>query len=128
MGRTFVCAVAVTLATVCVATGEEFTAYILKVENGRVTFARYKFNKEEKKVEKGEPVTLPAATNIKVGKARFNKDTKKAEVGDPFPDGLNNELFRQLGENGLLARIETDADQRRVLSIAVSSFGKKKPK
>ncbi len=124
MNRTFVGAAMVTLAVFGVATGDEFIAILTKVENGRVTFVRAKFNKENKKFEKGEPVTLPPATNIKVGRARFNKDTKKTEIGDPIEGGLKNELFNTLGPNGMPVRIITDDDNRRVLAIVVT--GKKK--
>src|SRR5258707_804192 len=119
MRRTFVCAVVAALALACVAVGEEFPAYLPKVENGRVTFVKYKVNKEDKKIEKGEPATLPAATDIKVGRSKLNKATKKYEVIDALEGGLKNALFADLGPNGVTARITTDDDNRRILAIGV---------
>jgi hypothetical protein len=110
------------------AMSETYSGFITKVENGKVTFVTGKFNKEEKKFEKGEPMTLPVAADAKIFKgAGFDKDTKKFKPGDPIEGGLKNEMFAKIGEKGMFAQITTDADNKKITEMIVGGgFGKKK--
>jgi hypothetical protein len=120
MLRKLVCLGIVAVLSVSVALADEFRCAITKVEEGKITFAKTKFNKDTKKVEKSDPETLPVAADCKVNTGKFNKDTKKLEAGDPVPNGLKNEMFsKEVG-----ATVITDADNKKVIEIRVG--GKKK--
>jgi hypothetical protein len=126
MIRKFVCAAAVLALVLGVALADEFGASISKISDGKITFAKTKFNKDTKKFEKGDEMTLPVAADVKVTKGKFNKETKKFEAGDPLDGGLKNEMFSKIGEKGVGATIVTDADNKKITEIRVFSFGKKK--
>jgi hypothetical protein len=121
-----VAAVAVMCMVCCTLVfAEEFTVSISKVADGKVTFAKTKFNKDTKKVEKGEDMTLPVDDKVKVVTAKFNKDTKKFEAGDDVKDGLKNEMFTKIdAEKGVRATIITDADNKKITEIRVMKGGK----
>jgi hypothetical protein len=104
---------------------EEFSAAIMKVSDGKVTFAKTKFDKETKKFEKSPEQTLPVADKVKVVKGKFNKETKKMEAGDPLDGGLKNEMFTKIGEKGVFGTIVTDKDDKQITEIRVFTFGKK---
>jgi hypothetical protein len=116
------------------ATAEEFTATIKKVEGNKVTFSKISF--KDKKIEKGEDVTLPAAANVKVAKGKFNKEDKKIEAGEAIEKGLKNEMFAKLSEKkdpekkdkkfgfgGVFAQITTSEDGKTITAINVMNFG-----
>jgi hypothetical protein len=127
MYRKFAVAAVVTLITFGIALADEFTASITKVEDGKVTFHKTKFNKEDKKLEKGEAMTLPVSKDLKVTKAAFGKG--KGKAGDPLEGGLKNELFTKISEKGLFAQIVTDSDNKNITEIRVfAGFGKKDKK
>ena len=105
---------------------DEISGIISKVDGGKVTFAKSTFNKETKKVEKGDSQTLPVADGVKVVSAKFNKETKKFEAGDALEGGLKNKVFAEIGEKGVRATIITDGDNKKITEIRVSTFGKKK--
>src|SRR5262244_1115515 len=113
-----VCAAVVAVLCVGVALAEEFTAVITKVEGGKVTFAKGKFNKETKKFEKEKEQTLSVADKVKVVKGKFNKETKKLEAGDALEGGLKNEMFSKIGEKGVFATITTDKDKITEIMVA----------
>jgi hypothetical protein len=115
MFRKIVCAAVVVVLGVGVALAEEFNAAITKVADGKVTFAKTKFNKDTKKLEKGAEETLPTAADVKVVTAKFNKDTKKFEAGEAVKDGLKNEMFAK----EVSATIITDADNKKIVEIRV---------
>jgi hypothetical protein len=123
MFRMIVSALVMVLLCVGIALSEEISATITKIENGKVTFAKTTFNKETKKLERGDAQTLPVADNVKVVKTKFNKETKKLEAGDPLEGGLKNDLFSKIGEKGLRATIVTDGDNKKIIEIRVSTFG-----
>ena len=118
-----VCAAVVAVLCVGIALADEFTAVITKVEGGKVTFAKAKFDKETKKFEKEKEQTLPVADNAKVVKGKINKDTKKFEPGEALEDGLKNEMFTKIGEKGVFATITTDKDK--ITQIMVGGKGGK---
>lgn len=123
MIRKVLCALGVLGLCVGIALAEEFSATITKVSDGKITFNKTKFDKETKKVDKGPEQTLPTADGVKVLKSKFNKETKKAEAGDALDGGLKNEMFTKIGEKGVRATIITDADNKKITEIRVSTFG-----
>lgn len=128
MLRKIVVAAAILSLCVGVALADEFGAIITKVSDGKITFAKGKFNKETKKFEKEAEATLPVAEKVKVVSNKFNKETKKFEPGDALEGGLKNKMFTDIGERGVFSTIVTDADGKKITEIRVSSFGKGKKK
>jgi hypothetical protein len=118
--RKFMCAVVVVLAVCSVAVSDEFTGIITKVEDGKVTFTKFDFQSQEK----SDPKTLPTAKDLKVLNAKFNKEEMKLEAGEPVEKGLKNDMFTDIGEKGLFAQITTDKDNKTITELRV--FGKKK--
>lgn len=125
--RSMIGAAVIVLIAGSVAAAEEFTARIVKVEDGKITVT--KFQKGAKKGEKGKEETLKVANNVKVVKAKFNKEEKKIEAGDALEGGLKNERFANLGgekARGVFAQIVTN-DDNVVTEIRVfEGFGGKK--
>ncbi len=143
--KKFVCAAVVACVAFCLAQADEFTAVITKVQDGKVTFKKFKgFNKEEKKVDLGDETTLPATSTVKVTKGKFDKDTKKVDY-TAVEGGLSNEMFKNIGEakkgkgkgkgkggfnvGGMMATIVTDSSNKNITEIKIGGggfFGKKK--
>lgn len=96
--------------------GAEHRGMIKGVDGNKVTFTK------AKKGEKGEDVTLPAATNVKVVKGKFNPDTKKMEAGEALDGGLKNEAVKA----GAYAVIVTDAEDKNIVQIMIGGAKKKK--
>jgi hypothetical protein len=120
-----VCTVSAVLVFVGVTMADNFTGIITEVKDGKVTFYKGSFNKEEKKFEKSDKATtLPVASDAKVTRGKFDKDAMKFVAGDPIEGGLKNEMFDKIGEKGVFASITTDADNKKITEISV--FGKKK--
>jgi hypothetical protein len=130
MLRRVVCCLFVLALCVGITLAEEFSAAITKVADGKVTFAKTKFDKDTKKLEKGKEETLPVDDKVKVVKGKFNKETMKLEAGDAIEGGLKNEMFTKIGEKGVNATIVTDKDNKKITEIRVFTFGgiKKKDK
>jgi hypothetical protein len=84
---------------------------ITKVEGDKVTFKTGMFNKETKKFEYGDPVTLTVTDKVTVAKGTFNKETKMFEAGDAIADGLKATQFKDIGDKGVRATIITDGDK-----------------
>jgi hypothetical protein len=124
MLRKCVAAVGVLVVCLSVAVADEFLAVITKVQDGRVTFSKFKKG-GDKGFEKGPEMTLPTAANVKVVSSKFNKDTKKAEPGEPLTGGLKNERFTNIGEKGVFATIVTDTDNKNITEIRVGGKGGK---
>lgn len=125
MLRKICCALFMLALCVGISFADEFNAVITKVGDGKVTFAKTKFNKETKKLEKGDEQTLAVADNVKVVKAKFNKDTKKTEAGDPIEGGLKASVLAKIGEKGVPVQIVTDGDNKKVVEIRVREAKKK---
>jgi hypothetical protein len=122
MVRRIVCTLFMLTLCVGLVLAEEFSASITKVEGGKVTFAKTKFDKDTKKFDRGPEQTLPVADNVKVVKSKFNQETKKLEAGDAIEGGLKNEMFTKIGEKGLFSTLVTDADNKKITEIRVSPF------
>src|SRR5262245_8907603 len=117
MGRQLACAAVMVCLAVGGAGAEEFVAFVTKVQDGQVTFAKFKISQ---KIDKGEEKTLPAAKDVKVFKVgKVDKDTKKFTRGEAVEDGLKNELFQKIDAKGLLVRITTDQDNKTITEIIV---------
>jgi hypothetical protein len=121
-----VCAAMAVFLFVGMAIADTFTAIITEVKDGKVTFTPAKFNKEDKKFEKGDTMTLPVASDVKVVKGKFDKDAKKVVPGDAIEGGLKAEMFTKIGEKGMFATITTDADKKKITEIMVGGKGGKK--
>jgi hypothetical protein len=121
------CAVTATLVFFGMAAADTFTAIITEVKDGKVTFYKAKFNKEEKKLEKEEKSdTLPVADDVKVVKGKFDKDAGKFTAGDAIESGLKSDTFTKISEKGVFVTITTDADNKKITEIMTFGFGKKK--
>jgi hypothetical protein len=117
------------LAFVGLAMGDSFTAVITKVDGGKVTFKKFLgFNKEEKKIDLGEEMTLPVAADVKVSKGKFNKEEKKIVADTPIEGGVKGEAFKNIPEKGMFASITTSTDNKKITEIVVGGFGKGKKK
>jgi hypothetical protein len=119
MIRKLACAVVVLTLSVGFVLADDFFATITAVKEGKVTYQKYKKSTEKgKKGEKdGDPVTLPVAADATIAKGKFNKEDKKFEAGDKIEDGLKNEMFTKIGDNGMGAMISTDADNKTITKI-----------
>lgn len=127
MYRKFACAAVVACVTFGIALAEDFNAVVTKVDGDKVTFHKTTFNKTDKKIEKGDAMTLTVAKDVKVAKGKAVKGGKgKVEVGDAIEDGLKNEVFTKIGEKGLNTRISTSDDNKSITQILVTGGGKKK--
>lgn len=102
---------------VSVATADEISANIMKVEGDKVTFTKLG-NKPFDAVEKEK--TLPVKADAKITKMRLNKESKKTEAGEPIEGGLKNDVFTKIGKDGIFARITTDADNKKITAISTS--------
>jgi hypothetical protein len=126
MIRKFICAAVVACVTFGVALAEEFGASITKVDGNKVTFHKTKFDKDAKKVVKGDEMTLTVAKDVKINKGKTMKG--KTEVGEALENGLKNEAFTKISEKGLNVRITTSDDNKSITQIVVTGGGKGKGK
>jgi hypothetical protein len=122
------CTVCALFGFVGLAMADTFGAIITKVDGGKVTFYKFKFNAEEKKIEKGEKMTLPTATDVKVSSGKFNFQEKKLEAEKPLENGLKNKRFTDIPEKGMFASITTSTDNKKITEIIVGGGFKKKKK
>src|SRR4051794_8005086 len=100
MNRLFVGALVGRLGAVGIVVADEFQATITKVEDGKVTFKKFKgFNKEEMKVEYDAEKTLPTTKDVKVVKGKFNFKDKTSEAGEAIEEGLKNAMFKDIGKD-----------------------------
>jgi hypothetical protein len=115
---------AVFTLVVCVgiSLSDEIRAVILKVDldKNEVTFAP--LEGKGKDAKKGDPKTLPIATDVKV-----MKGGKKGDPGDPIEGGLKAAMFGKINaEKGMRANITTSDDNKKITAITVVGGGKKK--
>jgi hypothetical protein len=131
MIRKLACAVAVMVVAVGFVMADEFTATIHKVDGNKITYQKYKkgTKKGEAPTKDGEAVTV-SAEGATVAKGTFNKDTKKVEKGDAIEGGVKAlaEMVTKSGEKGVTARITTSDDNKKATQILVTGGGGKKKK
>jgi hypothetical protein len=123
MLRKIVCAGVVLVCGLSVAMAAEFNATITKVDGDKVTFTK---REKGQKGQKGEPVTLTAAKDVKVVSGKYNQDTKTVEAGAPLAGGLANEKLSKISDKGVRARIITSDDGKTITEIRVTTGGRKK--
>lgn len=87
---------------------------ITKIDGDNITVKTTTFNKETKKEESGDPVTLKVSPKLEVVKGKFNAETKKAEPGEAIEGGLKAAMFKEITDKGVRATIMTDgsADEK----------------
>jgi hypothetical protein len=103
------------------AQADEFSAPLVKVADGKITFVRGKGKKKK-------DFTLPADENCRVFAAKYDPKTKKIEAGDEIPGGLKNSLFEMLDKDPVEAWIRTSPDNERIVELRLYKLGpKKKP-
>ena len=98
---------------------DEFTATLVKVEDGKVTYSRGSGKK--KKV-----TTLPADEKCKVVVAKYDAKAKRIDAGDEIADGLKNAIFQKLDKEPVEAWIRTSENNERILEMRLFQSTKKK--
>jgi len=120
MIRKLACAMFVLVAGIGFVMADEFNATITKVDGNKITYQKFKKGMKGKVGEKdGDPVTIEAAKDVKVNKGTVTKG--KAEVGDAIEGGLKADLFKNIGEKGVQARITTSDDNKSVTAVLVTA-------
>src|SRR6516165_4333897 len=132
MIRKLFCSMIVMTIAIGFVAGEEFNAFIVKVDGDKVTYQKFKKGEKGKKGEKdGDPVTLPVAKDAKItkGKGSFKDKKFSIEPGDPIEGGLKAEIFKNATEEkGVFASITRSDDKKTITAIAAFQFKKKKDK
>ncbi len=100
---------------------EEIRGIITKVNGNNVTFTPIKGKKGN--IEKGEPKTLPVASDVKI-----LKGGKKGTEPTTLEGGLKAKMFSSISEKGVFATIVTSDDGKKITSITVRGGGGKKKK
>lgn len=124
MIRKLACAVAVMVVAVGFVMADEFTATITKVDGDNITYQKFKKAKKGQPAEKDGDAVKANAKGATIAKGMFNKDTKKIEKGDAIAASALAEMVTKSGEKGVAARITTEGDK--VTQILVTGGGKKK--
>jgi hypothetical protein len=107
------------------AIAEEISGVITKVDGNKITFYKATFNKDTKKLEKGDEQTFTATDSVKVVKGKFNKDTKKLEAGDAIEGGLKSDTFTKIDpDKGVRATVTVDDKKCSQIIIAGGKKGK----
>lgn len=129
----FIAASLVLVIAVAVAAADEFTGFITKFEDGKMTV------KGTKKIET-EEVILKVAGDVRIVRSKMNMNTKKMEAGEAY-EGGKEALAKQVKEFaekvkkwteegkkgfglGVFASIVTEGDK--VIEIRVAGGGRKK--
>ncbi len=104
------------------AQADEFAATLVKVADGKITFARGVGKKKKE-------YTLPADDKCRIVAAKYDVKAKKIEAGDEIDKGLKNPLFEQLDKEPVEAWVRTNGDNDRIVELRLyQSKTKKKPK
>ena len=129
----FIAASLVLVIAVAVAAADEFTGFITKFEDGKMTVKKSKGTETEE-------VTLKVADNVKIVRSKMNMNTKKMEAGEAY-EGGKDALAKQVKDTaekvkkwteegkkgfglGVFASIVTEGDK--VTEIRVAGGGRKK--
>jgi hypothetical protein len=97
---------------------EEFSATILKVADGNVTFVRTTTDKTTKQ-EVREEQTIPFAADVLIAKGKVDIDTKEVEEAGPIEGGLKNKMFAAIAEKGIKAIVVTDPTNTKIAEIYI---------
>jgi hypothetical protein len=109
MARKLFCSMFVMVVAVAFVAADEFQGRITKVDGDKVTIQKMK-GKGKKQEKDGDPVTF-SAKGAKVVASKFDKDAKKVVDGDDLKDGLKNEMFSKIPDNGIGALVTTEGDK-----------------
>ncbi len=129
----FIAASLVLVIAMAGAAADEFTGFITKFEDGKMTVKKTKGTETE-------DVTLKVADNVKIVRSKMNMNTKKMEAGEAY-EGGKDALTKQVKSTaeqvkkwteegkkgfglGIFASIVTEGDK--VTEIRVSGGGRKK--
>ncbi len=129
----FIAASLVLVIAVAVAAADEFTGFITRFEDGKMSVKKIKGTETQE-------VTLKVADNVKIFRGIVNMSTKKMEAGEAF-EGGKEALAKQVKETaervkkwteegkkgfglGVFASIVTEGDK--VTEIRVTGGGRKK--
>lgn len=129
----YIAASLVLVIAVAVAAADEFTGFITRFEDGKMTV------KKSKGTETKE-VTLKVADNVRIVRGKMNMNTKKLEAGEAYEGGKDAlaKLVKSTAEQvkkwteegkkgfglGVFASIVTEGDK--VTEIRVTGGGRKK--
>ena len=114
--------------SVGVLSAAELTGVITKVDGNKITFKEGKKG-EDKKFEFGAEKTYTVAKDAKILKGGFGKGKGgKGKGGEatPLEGGLGNDVFKNIGEKGLFARITTNDSNQVTEIVILGGKGKKK--
>lgn len=129
----FIAASFVLVIAVAVAAADEFTGFITRFDDGKMTVKKTKGTETE-------DVSLKVADNVKIVRSKMNMNTKKLEAGEAY-EGGKDALAKQVKSTaeqvkkwteegkkgfglGVFASIVTEGDK--VTEIRVSGGGRKK--
>jgi hypothetical protein len=109
--------------SVGVLSAAELTGIITKVDGSKITFKEAKKGDDGKfiKGEYGAEKTLTVAKDAKV-----MKGAKKGEEPTALAGGLTNDMFKNIPEKGVRARITTDNSNTVTEIVILGGKGKKK--
>jgi len=112
-----------TIPFLCVAgaQADEFTATLIMVADGKITYSRGVGKKKKE-------YTLQADEKIKVVAAKYDAKAKRIEAGPEIEGGLKNALFVQLDKTTVEALVRTSADNERILELRLYQSTTKKKK
>lgn len=103
------------------AQADEFTAVLVKVNDGKVTFIR-------SGAKKKKDTTLPVDEKCKIVVAKHDPKLKRIEAGEELAGGLKNPIFEKLDQEPIGAMIRTNAENDRIVEMRVYAIPtKKKP-
>jgi len=119
MIRKCVFAFVVVAFSVGVLSGAEMIGVITKVDGNKITFKEGK--KGDNGLEFGEAKTYTVAKDAKI-----LKGGKKGDEPTPLTGGLTNDMFKNIGEKGVFARVTTNNSNEVTEIHAFAGFGKKK--
>lgn len=97
---------------------DEFTATLIKVADGKITFSRGGGKKKK-------DTTLPAAENCQVFVAKYDKKAKTIDAGDEVAGGLKNPIFSQLDKEAVEAWIRTNKANDTIVELRLFQKAKK---
>src|SRR6516165_3241915 len=125
--KKFVLAAICTFALVGFVLAEEFNASITSIDTkDGVTTVNYV--KGKKKGEDGVKGSAVLAKDAKIVKGVFNKDDKKFTAGDAIEGGIKADVFKDISDKGLNARLtvaDDGANKGKITQIMVTKKGKK---
>jgi hypothetical protein len=121
MVRRFIVAFVVMAFSVGILSAAEMIGVITKVDGSKITFKEGK--KGDSGFEFGAAKTYTVAKDAKILKGGFKKDAEPTKL----EGGLSNDMFKNLPEKGLFARVVTN-DKNEVTEIRTFGFGKGKKK